>query len=78
MDLIISLITSGLIGYVASIVMKASGPWYVYVLIGIVGGLVGALAFGLLGFAANGTLGYLISSTVGSCIVIWLYRMIKK
>ena len=78
MDLIISLVTSGLIGYVASLLMKASGPWYVYVVLGIVGGFVGGLVFGLIGFTASSTLGYLISSVVGSCIVVCLYRMIKK
>ena len=57
--------------------MKLSGPWYVYVLLGIAGGIVGDLVFGLIGFTSNSILSQAIVSVIGACIVVFLYRKLK-
>ena len=38
MGLIISLIIAGVCGWIAGIIMKSSFPWYVNIIIGLVGG----------------------------------------
>ena len=75
--LVISLLFSAAFGYVAAQLMKLSGPWYVYVLLGIAGGIVGDLVFGLIGFTSNSILSQAIVSVIGACIVVFLYRKLK-
>ena len=78
MGLLIGLLFSALAGYVGSTLMGMKGPWYQYVLLGLAGGLVGGLAFSLIGIGANNIIGQAIISALGACIVIYLYRMLKK
>ena len=76
--LLVSLGISCLVGYFAGALMGITGPWYTNVLLGLVGGIVGTIAFGLIGFTASNGLGEIITSVVGACIVIYLYRTFKK
>ena len=46
MDLIISLIIGGIIGYVASLITKSGGGTIVHIIIGIVGSILGNYVFG--------------------------------
>jgi len=78
MDLLISLAFSALAGYLGGSFMGVSGPWYFNVLLGIIGGIVGKLAFGLIGISSYSTIGDTIFSVIGACIVIFLYRKLKK
>ena len=78
MALIISLALSAVFGYVASMLMNLRGPWYLYLLLGLTGGLVGNLLFGLLGFSSNSIISEAIVSVIGACVVVLLYRTLKK
>ena len=78
MSLLISLALSAAIGFVAAQFMGLTGKWYIYILLGMAGGLVGSILFGLIGFSAHSLLSQAIVSVIGACLVIFLYRRIMK
>jgi uncharacterized membrane protein YeaQ/YmgE (transglycosylase-associated protein family) len=78
MALIISLLFAAGVGYVAGQVMGLTGPWYINILLGLAGGVVGGLLFSLLGFSVSSIIGDIISSVVGACLVIFAYNKLKK
>ena len=78
MALLISLALSGLAGYLAGNIMGLTGKWYVYVGLGLLGGLVGSVIFGLLGFASHSIISDAIVSIIGACLVVYLYRRFMK
>ena len=78
MALIISLLFAAGVGYVAGQFMGLNGPWYINILLGLAGGVVGGLLFSLLGFSVLSIIGDIISSVVGACLVIFAYNKLKK
>ncbi|MGE5791580.1 MAG: GlsB/YeaQ/YmgE family stress response membrane protein [Bacteroidota bacterium] len=75
MNLIISLIIGGIIGWLASIVMKTNAQMGIIanVLVGVIGGALGHWLAGALGIAAGGIGGFLVS-LAGAIILIVLLR----
>jgi uncharacterized membrane protein YeaQ/YmgE (transglycosylase-associated protein family) len=77
MNLIISIIIGGIIGWLASIVMKTNAQMGIIanVLVGIVGGALGHWVAGQIGIAAGGIGGFLVS-LAGAIILIAILRAI--
>jgi uncharacterized membrane protein YeaQ/YmgE (transglycosylase-associated protein family) len=77
MNLIISLVIGGIIGWLASIVMKTNAQMGIIanVLVGVVGGALGHWLAGQLGIAAGGIGGWLVS-LAGAIILIAILRAI--
>ena len=77
MDLIISLIIGGIIGWLASIVMKTNAQMGIIanVLVGVVGSALGHWCAGQLGIASGG-IGAWIIALVGAIILIAILRAI--
>ena len=75
MDLIISLVIGGIIGWLASIVMKTNAQMGIIanVLVGIVGSALGHWLAGMLGIAAGG-IGAWIVALGGAIILIAILR----
>ena len=75
MDLIITLIIGGVIGWIASLVMKSDAQMGLIanVLIGIVGSFVGHWLAGAMGVAVAGPAGYLVS-VLGAMLLIGIVR----
>ncbi len=76
MGLIITLIIGGVVGWLASIVMKTNAQMGMIanVLVGIVGSFLGYWIAGMLGLAAQGgILGFLIS-IAGAALLIFILR----
>jgi len=75
-ELIINLIVGGIIGWLASLVMKTGNQMGVIanVVVGIIGSGLGAWAFSLVGLAAYGALGRVIMGVVGAALLIALLR----
>jgi uncharacterized membrane protein YeaQ/YmgE (transglycosylase-associated protein family) len=75
MDLLITLIIGGVIGWVASLVMKTGAQMGLIanVLIGIVGSFLGMWLAGALGFAPDGPARYLVS-LLGAMVLIAIVR----
>lgn len=66
-------------GWIASMVMKSGrGGVLQYMVIGVIGALLGGWIFSLLGIAAGGLLGSLITATVGAIVLIALLRLLRK
>jgi uncharacterized membrane protein YeaQ/YmgE (transglycosylase-associated protein family) len=78
---IIWLIMGLIVGSIAGFVMKSSYPWYIDILLGIVGSMVGGWLTGLL-LGVDLTSGFnltsLIVSILGAILVIWITRLISR
>jgi uncharacterized membrane protein YeaQ/YmgE (transglycosylase-associated protein family) len=76
MGLLISIIVGGVIGWIATLIMKTDAQIGVLgnILIGIVGSGLGHVLAGMLGLAAYGWPARTLVSVVGAVILIWLLR----
>lgn len=76
MGLIASLIVGGIIGWLASIVMKTNAQMGMIanIVVGVVGSWLGGMIAGAMGLAAVGSLGSFVASLVGAIVLIWLLR----
>ena len=77
-SLLISIVIGGVIGWLASIIMKAKkGSLLLYVIIGIVGSALGSWLAGLLHLGGGAVVQFLIG-VAGACLLIWLVKLIFK
>jgi uncharacterized membrane protein YeaQ/YmgE (transglycosylase-associated protein family) len=76
MGLIISLIIGGVVGWLASIVMKTNAQmgWIANVAVGIVGSMLGYWIAGLLGLAAIGGIGRFVVAVAGAALLIFILQ----
>lgn len=74
MNLIISLIIGGIIGWLASIMMRTDAQMGLLanVLVGIVGSALGFWLAGALGIAAGGSIGSFLVSLGGAALLIFI------
>ena len=72
-----TLIMGGVAGWLAGKIMNREGGTFRNVLLGLGGGIVGAVVLGFLGIRGHGMIGGTIVSVVGACILIWLGRNMK-
>ena len=67
-----------LAGWLASVIMKRSRRGLLtYLIIGVIGSLLGGFIFRLLGLAAYSLVGQFVTATVGAILLILLLRRIK-
>ena len=79
MGIILWLVVGGVIGWLASMVMRTDAP--PGILLNIVVGIVGAYIGGLLlarFIPIGGLVGAIITATLGACILIFLIRLVKR
>jgi uncharacterized membrane protein YeaQ/YmgE (transglycosylase-associated protein family) len=78
MGLIVTLVVGGIIGWLASIVMKTNAQMGLIanVAVGIIGSWLGAQIAAAAGLAVVGSLGSFIASLVGAIVLIWLLRVL--
>ena len=78
MGFVISAIIGGIIGWLASIVMKTNAQMGLVanVLVGIVGSALGFWIAGLMGTAANGAILRYVIAIAGAALLIFLLRAI--
>jgi uncharacterized membrane protein YeaQ/YmgE (transglycosylase-associated protein family) len=76
MGFILSLIVGGIVGWLASKVMKTDAQMGVIanILVGVVGSMLGFWLAGLLGFAAFGVVARLIVSVAGAALLILILQ----
>ena len=79
MNLIISLIIGGIVGWLASMVMKTNAQMGIIanVIVGIVGSILGFWLAGMLGFAASGTIAQWLVSVAGAAILIAILKALN-
>jgi len=75
MDLVISLVIGGIVGWLASIIMKSSAQMGIIanVIVGILGGVLGHFLAGLVGISASG-IGRWIVALCGAMLLIAILR----
>jgi uncharacterized membrane protein YeaQ/YmgE (transglycosylase-associated protein family) len=76
MDLVITLVTGGLIGWLASLLMRTDGQMGVLanILVGIVGSILGSWLAGVLGIAVAGSPGRWLVGLLGAMLLLALLR----
>jgi len=83
MSLIITLVLAGLVGWVASMIMKTDGQmgWIANVVVGIIGSVIGTFLFGFISPATptdNGlSIVGIVVGVIGACIAIFVWKMIS-
>jgi uncharacterized membrane protein YeaQ/YmgE (transglycosylase-associated protein family) len=78
MDLIISLIIGGVVGWLASIVMKTNAQmgWIANVLVGVVGSALGFWIAGMVGLAASGGVMRFVIAIAGAALLIFVLSLL--
>ena len=74
--ILISLLVSGVSGWLAGRIMSLDLSIPVSIAIGMVGGLIGSTVFRMIGFYSYGTIANVLTSVVGACILIWLINFV--
>jgi uncharacterized membrane protein YeaQ/YmgE (transglycosylase-associated protein family) len=79
MNLIISLIIGGIVGWLASIVMKTNAQMGIIanIIVGIVGSVLGFWLAGVLGLGASGAVAQWLVSIVGAAILIFILKALN-
>ncbi len=78
MDLIISLVIGGIVGWLASIVMKTNAQmgWIANVLVGVVGSALGYWLAGMVGIEASGGILRFVIAIAGAALLIFLLSVL--
>ena len=75
----LSIIVGGLAGWIAEKIMKADHSLLMNIVLGIVGAMVANFLLGLVGIAAATTVvAQLIVAVIGACLLIYVFRLIKR
>ena len=77
-EIITSLLIGAIAGGLASFIMNSKGGLIRNIIIGIIGGFVGAYVFGLLNISWNGLIGTIGTSLVGACLLIFIGKALFK
>jgi uncharacterized membrane protein YeaQ/YmgE (transglycosylase-associated protein family) len=78
MGFIVAVIIGGVIGWLASLIMKTNAQMGLIanIVVGVVGSLLGQWGAGVLGLAAGGTLASWLISLVGAVVLIAILRAV--
>ena len=78
MNIIITLVVGGIIGWVASLIMKTSAQMGIIanIIVGIVGSFLGYWIAGLIGMAGGGIMNY-VFAVGGAVILIAILKMLN-
>ncbi len=79
MDIIITLVLGGIVGWLGSIVMKTNAQMGMIanIIVGIIGSSIGFWAAGALGLDSSGTFMRWIVAVAGAAILIFLLKVLK-
>ncbi len=77
--IIVTLVLGGLVGWIASIVMKTNAQMGILanIVVGIVGSFLGFWLAGLLGIATGGGIVRWLVAIVGAVLLIWILKLLK-
>ena len=78
MNWIITLVVGGIIGWLASLLMKTNAQMGIIanVIVGIIGSTVGFWLAGVFGIAAYGAIAQWLVAVAGAMILIWILKAI--
>ena len=79
---LVFLALGALIGWIVGKIMNVSGGWLFTILLGIAGSFLGSFVIGLIpGLSApfmKLTFAGVAGGIVGGCLLVWLYRKLKR
>ncbi len=75
---IVALLIGGVSGWLAGKIMGTNHSIIINIVLGLLGGLLGGFIGHLLGVGATNWIGSIIISVIGACLLIWIFRLIKK
>ncbi len=77
--IIVTLVLGGLVGWIASIIMKTNAQMGILanIVVGIIGSFLGWWLAGLLGIAAANRIVYWLIAVVGAVLLIWILKLLK-
>ena len=80
MDILVTLIIGGVVGWIASLLMKTDAQMGLIanILVGIVGSFLGFWLAGALGIAASGSIARWIVAVVGAMLLIGILKLIRR
>jgi uncharacterized membrane protein YeaQ/YmgE (transglycosylase-associated protein family) len=80
MDLVMTLVTGGLVGWLASLLMSANRQMSIlgFVVVGVLGSVLGAWMAGVMGIAVRGSSGQWLVSLAGAVVLVWLVRAVAE
>ncbi len=78
MDWIVTLVVGGIVGWLASILMKTNAQMGIIanVVVGIVGSSLGFWLAGVIGLAAYGSIVRWVVAVVGAALLIWILKAV--
>ena len=78
MDLIITIVAGGIIGWLASMIMKTSAQMGILanVIVGIIGSSLGFWLAGVLGLAAYGQIARWVVAVAGAAVLIYILKLL--
>jgi uncharacterized membrane protein YeaQ/YmgE (transglycosylase-associated protein family) len=78
-NIIVTLILGGLIGWLASIVMKTNAQMGIIanIIVGIIGSFLGFWLAGLAGIATGGGIVRFLVAILGAVLLIWILKLLK-
>lgn len=78
MDWIVTLVVGGVVGWLASILMKTNAQMGIIanVVVGIIGSSLGFWVAGLLGLATYGSIARWVVAVVGAALLIWILKAV--
>lgn len=78
-DIIVTLIIGGVVGWLASLIMKtdAQAGIVVNIIVGIVGSALGFWLAGLIGLGASGPIVRWVIAVIGAAILIWILKLLN-
>lgn len=79
MDIILTLIIGGVIGWVASLIMKTSAQMGILanIIVGIIGSFLGYWAAGALGLTATGVFMHWVFAVIGAVVLIAILKALN-
>lgn len=82
MDLLWSIAVGIFVGYLGNRFYGGKNAdkkgWFIYLLLGLAGGVVGGFVFGLLGLSTSSLIGDIISGAVGAAIILFIWNLLRK
>jgi uncharacterized membrane protein YeaQ/YmgE (transglycosylase-associated protein family) len=78
MDWIVTLVVGGIVGWLASILMKTNAQMGLVanVIVGVVGSVIGFWLAGVLGVATYGSIVRWLVAVAGAAILIWILKAV--